>query len=115
MKALKRICTLIDEQTKDDRYEKNLKKSFYTFYRDQNELKGGHIVVSYETGMIKTGFRPSDDANSLPYNIPGNAYMASYLELVAQHVLPQLPSSSVFSAWSKVLNQKMLNSAERIK
>ncbi len=33
--------------------------------------------------MIKTGFRPSDDANDLPYNIPGNAMMATYMGLVS--------------------------------
>jgi meiotically up-regulated gene 157 (Mug157) protein len=29
--------------------------------------------------MIKTGFRPSDDAHKLPFNIPGNAYVVAAL------------------------------------
>jgi meiotically up-regulated gene 157 (Mug157) protein len=37
------------------------------------------MKASFATGMIKTGFRPSDDANDQPYNIPGNAMMVSYL------------------------------------
>jgi meiotically up-regulated gene 157 (Mug157) protein len=34
--------------------------------------------------MIKTGFRPSDDPNDLAYNVPGNAMIASFLDLVAK-------------------------------
>ncbi len=33
--------------------------------------------------MLKTGFRPSDDANDLPFNIPGNAMFSTFLGLVA--------------------------------
>ena len=46
--------------------------------------------------MIKTGFRPSDDPNTLAYNIPGNAMMSTYLQLVAEAVLDKVPVSSVF-------------------
>lgn len=46
--------------------------------------------------MIKTGFRPSDDATDLPYNIPGNGMMASFLELVSDAILVNVPSDSVF-------------------
>lgn len=30
-------------------------------------------------GLIGSAFRPSDDACTFPYNIPGNAMVSSYL------------------------------------
>ena len=62
-KALKRIVSVFEEQINDEQYEKENKMPFYTFYRDAKELAGGHIRPSKRTGMIKTGFRPSDDPN----------------------------------------------------
>jgi meiotically up-regulated gene 157 (Mug157) protein len=61
--ALKRILTTLDEQAKDDKYEKTNNITFYTFYRDVRELASGQIKPSASTGMIRTGFRPSDDPN----------------------------------------------------
>jgi len=106
-KALERIVTLIDEETKDDDYETNQGRKFYTFYRDGNELPGGKIKFAVYTGMVKTGFRPSDSPNELPYNIPGNAMLATYLQLVASNILNQVDSSSVYHSWSLRLSQKM--------
>lgn len=61
--------------------------------------------------MIKTGFRPSDDPNEHAFNIPGNAMMATFLDLVSNKVLSQVPSSSVFYSTIQVQRQKMLNFA----
>lgn len=55
--------SVISEQTRDDIYEKDQKKLFYTFFRDGRELPEGRMKASSATGLIKTGFRPSDDAN----------------------------------------------------
>lgn len=65
--------------------------------------------------MIKTGFRPSDSPNELPYNIPGNAMAASYLALVAKDVLSQVPVNSVFRSWSESLSKRMLVHSDRIR
>jgi len=65
--------------------------------------------------MVKTGFRPSDSPNELPYNIPGNAMVSSYLRLVATDVLSKVPSTSVYYSWSKKLSQQMLSYADSIK
>lgn len=75
-----------------------MKVNFYTFYRGGNELKDGKIRPSYRTGMIKTGFRPSDDPNDLAYNVPGNAMLSTYLSFVAREVLPKLPENSIFKS-----------------
>jgi len=55
--------TTLGEQIKDQAQEKALNINYYTFYRDPRELPNGTIKASSKTGMIKTGFRPSDDAN----------------------------------------------------
>lgn len=73
------------------------------------------IKTAVYTGMIKTGFRPSDSPNELPYNIPGNAMVSSYLALVANEVLNQVPSNSVFRSWSEKLSARMLEHSSRIR
>jgi len=57
--------------------------------------------------MIKTGFRPSDDANDLPYNIPGNAMMSTYMNLVAEYILDKISILSVFKTEAKLLSRHM--------
>lgn len=107
--------TTLDEQSKDSAYEKQNKANFYTFYRDARELAGGIIKPSSRTGMIKTGFRPSDDPNELPYNVPGNAMMASFLQIVANGLLTNIPANSIFRTASQVLKTKFLNVAKNIR
>lgn len=105
----------VDEQTKDMYYEKQNHKKFYTFYREPRELERGEIKPSFETGMIKTGFRPSDDPNSHAYNIPGNAMMCTYLELVASEILDKIPMYSVLKREASLLSRKMKQTGKNIK
>lgn len=114
-KALARILAVLDEQTHDSTFEQKMGKSYYTFKRSNEELPGGVIKNAVYTGMIKTGFRPSDSPNELPYNIPGNAMISSYLQLVAKDVLSQIPQSSVFYSWSQQLSKRMLEHSARIR
>ena len=115
VQALRRVMGVVDEQTKDLRYEKDNKRKFYTFYREPRELAGGEIKPAFETGMIKTGFRPSDDPNDHAYNIPGNAMMSTYLELVAADVLDKVPTASVFRREAAILSRRMKDTGRRIK
>jgi meiotically up-regulated gene 157 (Mug157) protein len=59
----------------------------YVFQRNTGEptdtLEHGRGPVGRHTGMIKCGFRGSDDALTLPFNIPENAFAASSLRLVS--------------------------------
>jgi meiotically up-regulated gene 157 (Mug157) protein len=57
--------------------------------------------------MIKTGFRPSDDPNELPFNIPGNAMMVSFLQLVSKEVLAKVPKESVYFNYVQALIKRM--------
>ena len=65
--------------------------------------------------MIKTGFRPSDDPNDLAYNIPGNAMLVTYMDLVAKKVLSTVSKSSVFYREAAILAETMMKTAEYIK
>jgi meiotically up-regulated gene 157 (Mug157) protein len=62
-KAIARILSVLDEQTNDSSFEQKMGKNFYTFKRSSEELPGGTIKRAVYTGMIKTGFRPSDSPN----------------------------------------------------
>ncbi|KAA0146172.1 hypothetical protein FNF31_01766 [Cafeteria roenbergensis] len=59
----------------------------YLFQRTTSQptdsLQFGRGAPAARTGMIKTGFRPSDDAHTLPFNIPGNAYVVVALREAA--------------------------------
>ncbi|KAJ2719230.1 hypothetical protein GGI07_005339 [Coemansia sp. Benny D115] len=54
---------------------------------------GGRGNPVRRTGMVRTLFRPSDDAATLPFFVPGNAMLAVELERLAQ-VLQSLDASS---------------------
>jgi len=65
--------------------------------------------------MIKTGFRPSDSPNELPYNIPGNAMMSSYLNLVADKILSKVSNTLIFKQKSLELSKKMNEYSSKIR
>ena len=100
---------------KDTAYEERRKSSFYSFYRTATELQNGHIKKAFGNGMIKTGFRPSDDPNDCAYNIPGNAMLSTYMNLVASKIFPLVSEKSVFKKELTILGNKMINIADTIK
>ena len=65
--------------------------------------------------MIKTGFRPSDDPNDLAYNIPGNAMLVTYMDLVARKVLRLIPTTSVLYGEASILAETTVSCAAEIK
>ena len=60
----------------------------YLFQRTTGQpsdtLENGRGNPAAYTGMIKTGFRPSDDAHILPFNVPVNAFASVALDGVAK-------------------------------
>ena len=54
----------------------SLKKIPYTFSRSKDS---GMLPFGKYCGMIKSGFRPSDDECKMPYFVPGNAMVSVYL------------------------------------
>ena len=57
--------------------------------------------------MIKAGFRPSDEPTDHAYNIPGNAMLCTYMQLLADEVLSQLSENSVLKKEIDILINRM--------
>jgi meiotically up-regulated gene 157 (Mug157) protein len=59
----------------------------YTFLRSTNEATEttihGRTSPAKKCGLVKSSFRPSDDACLLPFNIPGNAMLSVVLNRTA--------------------------------
>eukprot|EP00931_Biecheleriopsis_adriatica_P051536 TRINITY_DN29905_c0_g1_i1.p1 TRINITY_DN29905_c0_g1~~TRINITY_DN29905_c0_g1_i1.p1 ORF type:complete len:524 (-),score=99.78 TRINITY_DN29905_c0_g1_i1:106-1677(-) len=59
----------------------------YTFQRDGREALDSLVKSAgrpaKRCGLVRAGFRPSDDAQALPFHIPGNAMFSVYLKKVA--------------------------------
>ncbi|KAF4614295.1 hypothetical protein G7Y89_g15441 [Cudoniella acicularis] len=90
-KALDTVMTVLDQQSEPTfdpatgRYERNS----YTFNRRTEQgtetlsLSGVGNPLNYGTGLIRSAFRPSDDATILGFYIPANAQMAVELKRAA--------------------------------
>lgn len=69
---------------------------YYSFQRDTNigsetlPLGGVGNPVNYNTGLVRSAFRPSDDATILQFFIPGNAHMVSELRKLVANVLDKI-------------------------
>lgn len=63
----------------------------YTFQRNATNPTDtlSHTRVNLCTGkggMVKSAFRPSDDACTFPYFIPGNAMLVTYLSKTSEMI-----------------------------
>lgn len=91
-KALDTVLTVLDQQSQSTfdpesgRFEKNI----YTFSRRTEQgtetlpLSGVGNPLNYGTGLVRSAFRPSDDATTLGFYIPANAQMAVELKRTAK-------------------------------
>ncbi|KAK8060793.1 hypothetical protein PG996_010723 [Apiospora saccharicola] len=89
--ALETVFTVLEQQSKPTfdpetgRYERNE----YTFSRNTNQgtetlnLNGVGNPLNNGTGLVRSAFRPSDDATTLGFFIPANAMMAVELKRAA--------------------------------
>lgn len=90
-KALDTVLGVLDQQSQSTfdpdtgRFERNA----YTFSRQTNQgtetlpLSGVGNPLNWGTGLIRSAFRPSDDATILGFYIPANAQMAVELKKTA--------------------------------
>lgn len=90
-KALQTLLATIDAQSQPTFNSKNqFVTNQYTFQRDTTigtetlNLQGVGNPLNSGTGLIRSAFRPSDDATILGYFIPANAMMSVELQKIAK-------------------------------
>ncbi|KAL9059613.1 MAG: hypothetical protein Q9162_001118 [Coniocarpon cinnabarinum] len=95
--ALETILAVMDEQSKGTFHHKTgaYMQNEYTFQRETSagtetlSLGGIGNPINSGTGLIRSAFRPSDDATILPFFIPANAMMSVELRRVAEMLLKE--------------------------
>ena len=111
--ALETILEVLEEQSKPtfDPETSKLQRQEYTFRRTTNSatetlnLNGVGNPLANGTGLIRSSFRPSDDATMLQFLIPANAQMSVELKRTAEIVK---------SAGKSGLAKRLLNRATSI-
>ncbi|KAI1117972.1 hypothetical protein F5Y14DRAFT_292133 [Nemania sp. NC0429] len=90
--ALQMVLNVLDEQSQPtfDPETSRFRRNQYTFSRNTNtgtetlNLNGVGNPLNGGTGLIRSAFRPSDDATILGFFIPANAQMAMELKRTAK-------------------------------
>jgi meiotically up-regulated gene 157 (Mug157) protein len=92
LQAVNSLISVIDEQSKStfDPKTGSFTLQEYRFQRQTNtgtetlNLAGNGNPLNYGTGLVRSAFRPSDDATILGFFIPGNAMLAVELKRTAE-------------------------------
>lgn len=91
-KALDTLLLVLDQQSLPtfDEETGRFQRNMYTFTRRTDQgtetlpLSGNGNPLNYGTGLVRSAFRPSDDATILGFYIPANAQMAVELKRTAK-------------------------------
>nr|ARK07240.1 putative secreted effector protein CSEP032 [Podosphaera xanthii] len=90
--ALNTILTVLDQQSQStfDPESGKFRENTYTFRRKTDQgtetlpLSGVGNPLNFNTGLVRSAFRPSDDATILGFFIPANAQIAVELKKTAE-------------------------------
>ncbi|EEQ41528.1 hypothetical protein CLUG_05656 [Clavispora lusitaniae ATCC 42720] len=99
--AYERVLTVLKRESQPSFDPKTGKvlPSMYAFKRKTNigtetlPLDGAGNPVNFNTGLVRSAFRPSDDATILQFFVPGNAHMLTELKRTLQNILLKLPDT----------------------
>ncbi|OAD72321.1 glycoside hydrolase family 125 protein [Phycomyces blakesleeanus NRRL 1555(-)] len=81
LKAVPRVLIVLHDQMKDGyRFRRTTERPTETLGENG---RGG---IARECGLVKSAFRPSDDATTFPYLIPANAQLAVQLQMLSDHL-----------------------------
>lgn len=82
------LAILSEQQTLDTDATQGPARAPYLFTRETSQpsdtLQDGYGAPGRACGLIRSAFRPSDDAHVLPYNVPVNAYVSVQLQRAAK-------------------------------
>lgn len=91
---------------------------FYSFKRNTNigtetlPLDGTGNPVNFNTGLVRSAFRPSDDATILQFFVPGNVHVLSELKRTLRNVLLS-KDLAVNLEWCTDKTKKLITNIER--
>lgn len=89
VRALRAVRQLVYQQMDDKRRQALQLPLHYSFARKgfPDELSNGTGAGGGTCGLVRSGFRPSDDPVRMPYNVPGNSLLATELRKLALGLL----------------------------
>lgn len=94
MKAYEKILVVLkrESQPSFDSKTGQALPFYYSFQRDTNigsetlPLAGVGNPVNFDTGLIRSAFRPSDDSTILQFFVPGNAHLLTELKRIRKYL-----------------------------
>lgn len=121
VKAYDRLLSVLIEQSLPlfDPETGSVLPAFYSFKRNTNvgtetlPLDGTGNPVNFNTGLVRSAFRPSDDATILQFFVPGNVHMLSELKRTLVNVLSESDSLPVDLKGSLDKTKKLVRNIER--